>query len=359
MFAYPNAVGARELVFELSSTLKQDWAAVVRFAETKGYIAADTSQPLAAAFQLATHHQTRLPSDYFHFYFRALGAIREGRPDEVTEAMRGLGEVVASGRETEPVGPLAVRRSTPAIAYALRSYEARTTELSGLPTSLRLIDPESRIGARIIDRAAAARDLIRMGCPPLADEIQAVTEYLVLLEGNDFVGGSDIAVFGASFLRLEPEWSPLCFADHIVHEEAHQLLHAAQEVNRLLLNRDKMGQASPIRRDPRPLYGSFHATFVFLRLASFMSSVTLSPALGEWRDEAHLRLHRHLLGLLQGLRIVQDNGEFSPLGRQVVDEWIDAAHQLLDRHGPPDRALVPTLNWDYEPANVDLPVLVL
>ena len=120
-----------------------------------------------------------------------------------------------------------------------------------------------------------------------------------MLDGVPFVGGSDVACFGASFFSLAPEWSDLCYADHIVHEAAHQRFHAEFEVEPALVNPADVNWSSPIRSDPRPLEGSFHATFVFVRLAQFFERVVDScPSF-----DAMTRLHRHLLGDRKSTRL--------------------------------------------------------
>lgn len=409
---------ARLVRATFTEALMGDWERVLRFSAGRGLMRQRDADLLREGLALAAAAEPRLSSEYFHYYFRALAAIRENDVALATRAVATLGNVLLGSSATHGwrgdipvhveesgapvptavsgafleadrirdgvVAPLRaddaarivnwqdaswfrgqdpaqipMRAQTPPVVFEVNSYRRRTSELSKAPTKLAVLDARTAGADDVFRIARAAQDLIRDVDDDLWQEVRQITEYLVLLDGNDFVGGSDIVLFGASFLRLDPRWSALCYADHIIHEGAHQLLHATQEITPLLLNRDKMGQASPIRRDPRPLYGTFHATFVFLRLSMFMHRVVTRNKSAPLHGEARMRLHRHLLGLLQGLQIIEDNAELSAAGRVAVDAWTDSARELVRVHGDPDPSLVSRLDWDYEVANTEAPRLAV
>lgn len=397
-----------------AETVLADWRTVLAFAGRQGILDTASAAALAAALEEVDPADVR--SELIHQYFLALEGINAKDRAGAARAARTLGNVllplVAAGDVDVPV-PVAeadglvlpaahpdarvamptvggvaaveevrarreeieahveaswvrraghgsvgvgVRGLTTPIAFEVQKYDERTSMLAGSPAGLRVLEIGTRDGAAVLDGIQQAMELIDSVDPGLAAEIAAVTEYVVLLDGLQFVGGSDIFLFGATFLRLDHRWTSLCFADHLVHEAAHQVLHVSQELDPLLLNREQMGQPSPIRSDARPLYGTFHATFVFLRLARFMHRM-LEVGPPELAAEAEVRLHRHLLGLRQGLQILADYGELSPAGRDAVDEWMSAAAELTARVGEPDVRLYERLDWDYEPADGDLPLL--
>jgi hypothetical protein len=97
------------------------------------------------------------------------------------------------------------------------------------------------------------------------------------------------------------------------------------------------------------LYGSFHATFVFLRLTQFMARALSRLPDSPLRTEVGIRFQRHFLGLLRGLDVVSSLGVFSAKGREELAEWKDIAADLRLQHGDPDPAVASKLNWDYEP----------
>ncbi|MFF3313742.1 aKG-HExxH-type peptide beta-hydroxylase [Streptomyces sp. NPDC002952] len=392
-------------------TILGDWSKILSFASHHQLVSSSHSQMLSEGLQQIVGARRPVSSELIHYYFQALDALQrkdkqaaaqaitwlgnvlvqygaEGRmsgqvpvhvaadagvglpaarpnyrlPMAHRDALVDLSEIHSRGEEvsrsiqetwiSKPSDALGIRGATSPVAFEVKKYNERTLALSGVDPHLRLLESD-RDGKAVVERLHAAFRLVESVDAEQAAEISAVTEYVVPLRGSGFVGGSDIFLYGATFLRMQPEWSELCYADHLVHEAAHQLLHAEQELDPLLLNRDQTGQPSPIRSDPRPLYGSFHATFVFLRLSLFMKEA-LQNGSPELAPEAEIRLHRHLLGLLQGLQIMVDYGEFSQRGRQVLDGWIEEAHMLRAFAGTPDPRKYGLLDWDYEPANSGL-----
>jgi HEXXH motif-containing protein len=410
----PRTVALRD---RFMSTVLDDWLKVLAFARRKQLLVAQDIDLLAAAIgEVRVKGEVR--SELVHYYFEALAHLNRRDPTGATEAIRLLGNtllldaadgvvtgdlpvaVTADGAVPLPAGPAAqpielalaagrvrsvhsrnaaeeiqahaqrswiavatsgggvgLRGLTEPIAYEITKYDERTSTLAGEPAMLRHLAVDGDVGPI----TAGYQDgfaFLRSADPGLAAEVSCLTEYVVPLAGKQFVGGSDIYLYGATFLRLDPDWSPLCVADHLVHEAAHQLLHAMQEIDPLLLNRDQVGQPSPIRSDARPLYGTFHATFVFLRLASFMLRVLDGP-IDESAGEAEVRMHRHLLGLLQGLQILVEHGEFSREGQRELDSWVESARALAGPIGTPNARLYGQLTWDYEPADDTLPMIRL
>ncbi|MBL8951769.1 MAG: hypothetical protein JNK82_13385, partial [Myxococcaceae bacterium] len=366
MFERTDAACAREVRDRFSRQTLVDFDKLLAFAADGAVLARAEAEALRAALRtLQATPGWSARSELINTYFKALGPLRERRP-EARAALLGLGNVLAEDcanglldaplpvwGEACPAAPAgyrlpagservgtaawraahgeglrqaiastwlkganggpAVRSKTGPVLEEAAKYFATVKGLSQRGDSrLVPLELESLRAGEIVQQLGLAMELIASVDPEQAGEVRALTEYVVLLEGHEFVGGSDLRLFGASFFALDPRWSPLCYADHLVHEAAHQLLHATQELEPLLLNRSHMGAPSPIRADPRPLYGTFHATFVFLRLASFMSKVVeRRPHL---EGEARLRLHRHMLGLLQGLEVVRRHAELSPAG---------------------------------------------
>jgi hypothetical protein len=96
-----------------------------------------------------------------------------------------------------------------------------------------------------------------------------ITEYvsrLKLFVGQGIHAVSSPRVFGAVYLQLPPEPTPLgpyCL-EHLVHEASHLALNALIAHGPLLENPEEVG-ATSIRPDPRPLYQVLHSTFVLAR----------------------------------------------------------------------------------------------
>ncbi|MEV6758253.1 HEXXH motif-containing putative peptide modification protein [Streptomyces sp. NPDC051214] len=415
MLAHPHGSTASALRRELGQAITADWHKVLGAAESAQLVTADNVALLRTALD-ATADTTRR-SEFYTAYFGALDAFAAKDRDAATRAVLGLGNVLvedaARGRSdtalpvarsarhgsvrlpaaaadsvwlpathadvldpgllrdekhtvleavsgtwiSDSPGGIRLRAETDAIRTEVAKYSYQTKEISHLDPALGVAaDTEDDYTQALLRNYDTGLGLIEQVLPEQAEEIKALTEYVVALRGRHFVGGSDIVLFGASFLRLEPTWSPLCFADHLTHEATHQLLHAKQEVQPLLLNREATGVSSPIRTDPRPLYGTYHATFVFLRLACLMAAVLRSSA-ARWHAEAEIRFHRHLLGLLQGLAIIAEHGVYSPQGREELEGWIETARELVGIAGLPDPRVYNQLDWDYDRPDSSLPLI--
>jgi HEXXH motif-containing protein len=196
-----------------------------------------------------------------------------------------------------------------------------------------------------VERFAAGLNLIRRCWPELHEEVCSLTDHFTLIQGEPFIGGSAISCLGVSFFKLRPEWSDVCFADHIVHEAAHQRLHVEFETEPALANGGFFGSASPIRRDPRPLYGVLHATFVFMRLSLFLERVVEN----EYSLEAERRLHRHVLGLYSGIEQLARHGKWNPRGAELFSSMCGVADYLRRSIPVPDQRLYGEMGPDYEP----------
>ncbi|MFI8917180.1 aKG-HExxH-type peptide beta-hydroxylase [Streptomyces sp. NPDC053513] len=414
MLADPNGAEAAALRRSLGEAITADWQKVLDAAQSVQILAPEKIALLHQALESTAEAPRR--SEFYAAYFAALDAFAAKDRDAATRAVLGLGNVLvedaAHGRVQTPLpisrsarhgsvrlpftpvdsawllpadtdvldpqhladekhtileaaaaswitsepGTVRLRAETDVVRTEIAKYSDQTKDIAQLDPGLTVAAGTDDDTQTLIRNYDAGLRLIEQVLPEQAAEIRTLTEYVAPLRGEHFVGGSDIVLFGASFLCLEPTWSPLCFADHLTHESTHQLLHAKQEVHPLLLNRDETGLSSPIRTDPRPLYGTYHATFVFLRLTRLMAAVLRSSDT-QWHEEAEIRFHRHLLGLLQGLAIIDEHGVYSPEGRQELDGWIETARELVAFAGLPNPKLYNRLNWDYDQANGDLPLL--
>jgi len=83
----------------------------------------------------------------------------------------------------------------------------------------------------------------------------------------------------------------------------------------LVLNADTERYSAPIRPDPRPLFGIFHATFVLARMYRVLSRWAVDggpPAVADAAEDA-LRRFRF------GLRTLSEHGKLTDRGDQVVE----------------------------------------
>lgn len=172
----------------------------------------------------------------------------------------------------------------------------------------------------LVEKLVAAVDLTRAVDPALGAEVCESTTGYAFLSGTHLVGASDFRLLGVTLLRMDPKWTVLTFADHVVHEAAHHSLFIGTELRPLVTNPSEPCP-SPIRREERQVLGAVHATFVFQRLVRFFLAVC---AAGVNVPEATARLHRHLLGLELGVAVLRKHAKFTPAGSDwvdVTDRW--------------------------------------
>jgi HEXXH motif-containing protein len=258
--------------------------------------------------------------------------------------------VAASGTLAVPGSRITFWQDSPALDRTVLAYQRDLARIHLDTTPFRVLSPAEVRSTEAGDHVASfagGLDLIRRCWPELHREVSCLTDHFTLIEGTPFIGGSAISCLGVSFFKLRPAWSDVCYADHIVHEAAHQRLHVEFEVEPALENGAFVISASPIRRDPRPLHGVLHATFVFLRLSSFLLRVLeVEPTL-----EAERRLHRHALGLYAGLEQLERHGRWTPRGGQLFSEMHTAADHVRQHVPSPDPEKYSRLGPDYEPVS--------
>lgn len=179
--------------------------------------------------------------------------------------------------------------------------------------------------------------------PDLRVEVETMLDGITLVTGDRFVGGSDIWYQGIAVLNPDPEWSPVTYSDHLVHEGAHLLLHALNELHPVLANPHFVGAPSPIREDPRPMWGILHSVFVFMRLVLYFQVV--APRLGT--DETLFRQHRHLKGFYDGMASLDDHAEWTPSGAELFSAMRTAREVFKSTLPDPDPRFYKRVGKDY------------
>jgi HEXXH motif-containing protein len=137
---------------------------------------------------------------------------------------------------------------------------------------------------------------------------------------------------------LSEAYNNFHLAEAIVHEFHHSELYILMVVQETLEQRANELFYSPWRHDPRPLYGLFHALYVFSGVANFYARAEtisdLEPHKEQFRQRRLQICHQLRLGLAQ----VPDN-RLAPVGCSII-ESIQAD---LNRHeaalGPLSREL--------------------
>lgn len=209
--------------------------------------------------------------------------------------------------------------------------------------------------ASIISTIKKGYKYIKKYAPSVYKETIDSLKGITLLNGKRFVGSSDIWYHGIALLNPDNSWSKITFADHLIHESAHTILHKINELTPLLLNPFDLLNVSPIRKDPRPLYGTFHATFVFMKLAQFFENVEEKIPLDKKQEnipktdteEVLFRLNRHIKGFYDGMQILAEHALFTNSGYRLFEEMNTYRIALLKRHPNPNYTKYQNAFSDY------------
>lgn len=191
------------------------------------------------------------------------------------------------------------------------------------PVTLHAADPDAFL--RASDCLEAAREVLAAAAPALRGEIDAIVGEVVFAAGSisdqlTFDGISTFQAFGALVLNAQEHRSiPGALAGY-VHEAAHLLLFAHTEGNTLVDNGPEAIHASPLRPDPRPMDGIFHATFVSARMAFALDHALGSDTLAASdRDDAARLLAGARRAFADGLAVLRAAGRPTAVGRPLID----------------------------------------
>ena len=186
--------------------------------------------------------------------------------------------------------------------------------------------PPREISSQCRRQIDEAMRLIDACDPAASSEIRALLREIVLAVGSDdakaytFDGASSFMLWGAIILNANRNDGEIGMVQMIAHETAHNLLFGIGSDSPLVLNEPDELYPSPLRHDPRPMDGIYHATYVSARMCrivrTLIASGQLSGALLEkaTRDAAEdARLFR------MGYQTVQAHARLSPVGQAVID----------------------------------------
>jgi HEXXH motif-containing protein len=191
-------------------------------------------------------------------------------------------------------------------------------DLVGAPDAEMLSQTRSRIGA--------AFEMLDRGFPEMAGEIRALLREIVIAAGPKdpkaltFDGASSYMLWGATLLNARGQTNVLDTAQALAHESGHNLLFGFCVSGPLVDNPDDELFSSPLRKDPRPMDGVFHATYVIARMHQTLMHLLESGVLeagDQQRALADLEAHRRNFAV--GDRVVREGGRLTPLGVEAIE----------------------------------------
>lgn len=183
-----------------------------------------------------------------------------------------------------------------------------------------------RLGLEAEFRGLLAEGLaiLDAGLPELAGEVRAIVRDILLAEAPEgakieFDGASHYQFWGLLLLNPKHHRTPVAVAEVLAHEAGHSLLFGLTREEPLVLNPDDALFPSPLRRDPRPMDGIYHATFVSARMGWAMEALAESGVLGPAEaEEARQSAKVDRENFDKGLGVIRADGDLTDTGRAIL-----------------------------------------
>lgn len=175
-------------------------------------------------------------------------------------------------------------------------------------------------------------DVVAAMMPALRAEMGVVVQQLVPVgwDAEKHLSASFKEAIGTIYLTLHPRL--MTMVEALIHEFQHNKVNALAHLDPVLDNAFWPLYASPVRPDPRPLWGVLLAVHAFLPVAELYR---LLDASGHALAQAHgfRERWRHIVaGNHSGMQTLLDHAQPTAAGRALLDELtaLDEAHQRLE-----------------------------
>lgn len=310
---FPDAAQARLGDRKMRQGLADSLGYVIE--EIDGKIAFD--RPSLEANIARMREGARFAPGAFGHYYLAVRAIGGGNFDDATYHLDAIGQQRPLGDKMEIVelGEAALGRDAQVYTTLLRGED---------PTTMSFLPPPAPVAEQFAGRFRDGMALLDRAVPTLAEEVRALVSQMVMAVGDksfaiEFDGASVYSLWGALFLNAESHVTPLAMAEAIAHESGHSLLFGMSVDEPLVRNPDEELYPSPLRVDPRPMDGIYHATFVSSRMYWAMQALIDSGELdAEQREAAAAARDADARNFWAGHQTVAEFGDLTATGAAIM-----------------------------------------
>lgn len=157
---------------------------------------------------------------------------------------------------------------------------------------------------------------------PMADEINVLAASIRLLNNNNTLAATSPKFFGAIYISMPEndlmQHQVLVLVDHLVHETSHLFLNAILIHDPLMLNDENARYSSPIRKDPRPMLGIYHAIFVLSRVIRILKKISEFDLYHDF-DFLNKCIKRFIRHYETGFETVKQHGILTDLGNDIFN----------------------------------------
>ena len=154
-------------------------------------------------------------------------------------------------------------------------------------------------------------------------EVSTYISKIKLFQGRVVTGISGILVFGTIYLRIPKKYDDwlVYFVEHFTHETSHYHLHTLMGFDKMVLNKNQELFPAPIRKDNRPMYGIFHATFVLSRIVRLLSKLNI-----KYQNKYLKELDNSIKQFKQGFKVVERYAELTNNGKLFLKTFEETAN---------------------------------
>lgn len=185
----------------------------------------------------------------------------------------------------------------------------------GLTTQL--VPPSAEEVERLRRDVETLREGLSGAVPLWWQELATLVSLIVLAESaspeHRFAGASAFAAWGAILVNPRAQSDLRTLALTLIHESSHLKLFSAYLDDEIVLNDPDETYSSPLRREPRPMNGIYHAAYVLARMVDFSEALLRSGQADAVFGQ----------GGAAGLRTACDASATA----------FEAAHDVIARHG--------------------------
>jgi len=291
---------------------------LAHLADTGGFAPATRTSALLALSGRIAEGGTLAPCRFADYF----ALVRHIQADDRRRATGAARRLVAEGALADAgiaIRPLADSQFRPAAQRAVRrdfASDSLWARQIGRVADARV--PET------IERIEDALELCRLHAPQSYRTLHAVTREVIpvrgrVRDGMTFDGCSSVERWGAILVNMRQERTPLALAEVLVHESSHSYLFDLSHDTRLTLNPADELHQSPLRVDPRPIDGIFHACFVLSRMYAFQHEVAASArAPDALRQEAEGLAERRRAAFNDGYSVLEAHADLTPTGQAIL-----------------------------------------
>ena len=305
----PHRASSADSVFRahLASSVEE----IVRGATAAGIVASGANtlgQQIRSARALAP--------DVVALYFTMIEAVLADDPDALHRLLEEIHERL--GRAPQPF-----LQSWGAVDDLTRNRYAGFIDTDPA-MYLGFAAPDDALFNHVVEIAGQAFDLLDRAAPEISGEIRALLRQIILVCGGSeskviFDGATCFYCWGGLFLNAQEHRTIIAMVDGLAHESAHALLYGHSHGGPFVDNPPTELHASPLRVDPRPLDGIYHATFVSARMVYAHDRLLASGLLDAAQaQEARAMRDAAITAFQSGEATLEAYARMNPLGRSLM-----------------------------------------